>query len=260
MEPLPISILSKSERYKKRERQLLEEIQKYDFKIINAHSFNAERGSVQPGQGYNLEYLYFYAHNEWKFIFTKRMPSLGSMYIEKFTGGLMSRENKYLHDFFELKFPQKINECLISASANPTFSITPYLNKFIRLAPRVFKRINVCAFLFKGKQFMKFIVAYKHVEFFQIGLCMILTPKVLNYSTFLKNTQIKNVSFYGAGSDTRGDWEKNPEQFSNLIQSLGTSSDLKLSIEHIELYHCGLTSKQVENTLKNAGFTVTFSV
>ncbi|CAI2377175.1 unnamed protein product [Moneuplotes crassus] len=163
----------------------------------------------------------------------------------------LKEKDKRIKDFLSSSFPHKIEKMMAYPFnyANHTFSY--YFDNIIKISYKVHKQMVLSNFLINVRQFGRLITAYKHVQEFGLTYCILSTPVVPNLSGTMKNARISTIDFSYSGADYTSDWNKNSQEFENLIEGLGSSEDLRLSLKLILLDDCGIQKHNADEILRN---------
>ncbi|CAI2372247.1 unnamed protein product [Moneuplotes crassus] len=178
--------------------------------------------------------------------FAKSLKYLKFFDICRFYSKNIDSKNRYFGDFLESSFPNKINSLMFVSSTKMVLNRSNYLNPLINLSYQVNSDVIFYRFSIGFPQLKRLVAAYKHVSRLEFKYCKLSIPSVPNFSNALTNCQIQELSFEGSGTTGLSDWAKDFDQFENLIQGLASSSDLRLSLEKMVIYNCGVNPKESE--------------
>ncbi|CAI2372150.1 unnamed protein product [Moneuplotes crassus] len=122
-----------------------------------------------------------------------------------------------------------------------------YLNSLTRLSSKVVQQVHFSDFSIGLPQLKRLVAAFRHVRALGLRYCRLSIPSVADLSKALKNCQIQEIYLLESGNSDRSDWENNLEEFENLVQGLASSPDLRLSLEQVNVYNCGVTQNKAEH-------------
>ncbi|CAI2377404.1 unnamed protein product [Moneuplotes crassus] len=170
------------------------------------------------------------------------------------------KKSKYITDIFVKWFPQNVKVAEIFSSCKGT-KIPNFFSEYFKLSSKVQQEIKFCDFAINEKQLKRIMVSFRHLEDLMLIHCKISVPKIPNFSLALKNTKLKSLSLDECASANRCNWNKNPEEFYNFIRGLGTSTDLRGSLDFLSLEYFRIGKSKTrtfldENGLCNVHFVV----
>ncbi|CAI2369254.1 unnamed protein product [Moneuplotes crassus] len=84
--------------------------------------------------------------------------------------------------------------------------------------------------------------------------CKIGLDSVPHFQDSLKGSVLSHLDFGFCRTPDKSDWKNHPERFSNLIEGLSQSEDMKKKLKFIDLFNCGISSEHAERVLHKFGF------
>ena len=84
--------------------------------------------------------------------------------------------------------------------------------------------------------------------------CKLMTDDVVNFKNSLQGFNWKRLNFSKWGCEGYSDWGNHPERFSNLIEGLGKSDDVRKNLKEIGLKQCGIERSKVEEIFEENRF------
>ncbi|CAI2368965.1 unnamed protein product [Moneuplotes crassus] len=186
--------------------------------------------------------------------FVKIPNFLGSLKANNLSAFYVKVKNKKISRFFKCSFPQKITALYLSSHQYPPMNISPIFNSLMRASSKVSQRIGFDRFKFSAHQLKRVIASFKHIKKICFYCCKISVPAVIDFSQILTNTMIKMLAFNRSGGSMYSDWERNPQEFRNLIKGLASSPDFKLSFRRICADNCGIEKNEIWKILNENGF------
>ncbi|CAI2372290.1 unnamed protein product [Moneuplotes crassus] len=147
----------------------------------------------------------------------------------------------------------EVNEFAFIGTFGMKKNISKYFNSIMRLGHRVLKEVFFSGLKLNRHQLKRLLVSFKHVQRFRVLLSKLCVPYVFDLSQALINTQIEKIHLRYCGDSESSYWENNPQGFINLIQSLATSDDLKLTLSEINISHCKISCDEAKQILQDNG-------
>ncbi|CAI2373002.1 unnamed protein product [Moneuplotes crassus] len=161
------------------------------------------------------------------------------------------RNMHFINEFAPL-FLGKVDNLTLFSEYEPIPKIG-LSNSILRWSARVLGEVLITWFNINARQFKRLMASYRHVNAIKLHYCKISVPAYVNFSKALKNTKIKSISIVGTGEHGYSDWKNNPDEFKNLVQSLASSPDLKMSIEKINIEWIGVEEDEAQEILRDNG-------
>ncbi|CAI2372041.1 unnamed protein product [Moneuplotes crassus] len=159
---------------------------------------------------------------------------------------IASKNRRSVLNFLQSSFPDKIKSLTLWPSGLMDLKRCNYLNSLTRLTSKFVQRVNFERFSIGLPQLKRLVAAFRHVRILCLLNCRLSIPSVPDLSKALKDCQIQKIDLEGSGGSDCSDWENNFDEFVNLVQGLASSPDLRLSLEKVIVFDCGVTKNQVE--------------
>ncbi|CAI2371363.1 unnamed protein product [Moneuplotes crassus] len=165
---------------------------------------------------------------------------------------------KLMAKFAKSLIPCSIESLRININCN-IVKIKPYFKEILSVSHKIQGQIEFMFFEFTHKELLRTFRAFRHVKSLKFTLCHLKLDKTADLSLALKGTKITNLSLLSCSRYSG--WENNPELFLRLIETLGSSQDLKKSCQQI---CCSRYSRRQEDNeflskaLKSCGFNCGF--
>ncbi|CAI2371889.1 unnamed protein product [Moneuplotes crassus] len=157
-----------------------------------------------------------------------------------------SKNRSFVLNFLQSSFPNKIKELDFWPSDEMDLKRSNYLNSLTTLSSKIVQRVNFEHFSIGLPQLKRLVAAFRHVRTLELVDCRLSIPSVPDLSKALKNCQIQEINLERSGGLDRSDWKNNFDELENLVQGLASSPDLKLSLEEVFVYDCGVTRNKVD--------------
>ncbi|CAI2378469.1 unnamed protein product [Moneuplotes crassus] len=178
--------------------------------------------------------------------FTRKMRFLEFSNVTEVELHIGKMRNKHILNFIDFSFPNKTNELYIYLSLKIKLDRAIYFNSLVRISSKVIERVEFNNFFLSLRQLKRLVAAYRHVKEFSANYCVLFIPTIPDFSNALKNCQIQEIDLCNSGGYCYSNWEKHSEEFINLIQGFGTSSDLRLSLRKVDIGGCGIKHKEAQ--------------
>ncbi|CAI2371871.1 unnamed protein product [Moneuplotes crassus] len=165
-------------------------------------------------------------------------------------GQVDSKNRRFVLNFLQSSFPNKIKKFDFWCSGRMDLKRSNYLNFLTRLSSKVVQKVLFKNFRIGLPRLKRLVAAFRHVRTLGLRWCRLSIPSVPDLSKALKNCQIQEIDLYRAGDSDNSDWENNFDEFDNLVQGLASSPDLRLSLEKVYVYDCGITQNKIEQVFE----------
>ncbi|CAI2371787.1 unnamed protein product [Moneuplotes crassus] len=161
-----------------------------------------------------------------------------------------SKNRRFVLNFLQSSFPNKIKDLAFRSNGEMDLKRGNYLNSLTTLSSKVVREVYFSKFSIGLPQLKRLVAAFKHVKALGLTCCRLSIPSVPDLSKALKNCQIQEIDLRGSGHSDCSDWKNNFDEFENLVQGLASSPDLRLSLEKVYVYGCGVTQNKVEQVFE----------
>ncbi|CAI2368787.1 unnamed protein product [Moneuplotes crassus] len=189
--------------------------------------------------------------------FMKKMNFLREIKMSLFDLMDIKSKNKHCVKSCFSSLPKCVAKCEIRSSYLVTLNISPYMEGITRISSKVLKLISINNFKLSHPQIKRVMVSYKHVEEVKFEFCDLSMPVILNFAELLESTNVKIIGLTGSIEFTYNELEPNlngfQSLFSNLVESIATSSDLKKTLMKIELTLCDIETLEARRILDRNG-------
>ncbi|CAI2369521.1 unnamed protein product [Moneuplotes crassus] len=188
--------------------------------------------------------FYFQKHEDLKFACKLKCVKFFS--INEINLLYIKKKNKRIQDFFDFAFPSKVNDLWVIFCAGINLNRSNYFNSLIKISYKVTQSVgfeNLCLSAFQLK---RLVSAYRHVDTLKLWSCKLSIPNAPDFSKALYNCKLKQLSLIGSGSLSLSDWKNNFNEFKNLIQGLASSTDLRASLETVNINFCEIERNEAE--------------
>ncbi|CAI2386094.1 unnamed protein product [Moneuplotes crassus] len=182
----------------------------------------------------------YYAWYRNKFL---RIPDKNQISIE-------SERLKDLGVFLSQTFPRRVQNCCLYYPLDDCLPPNNILPQILRFSFSVKKEISFCGFQFNEKHLKRFLAAFRHVETVEFDHCSLLVPRVPDLSLALKGSKIRALEFICNSFTRECNYSIDINKLENLIEGLGTSPDLKESLQKFHFQDCGLDEEMQEEYQK----------
>ncbi|CAI2370713.1 unnamed protein product [Moneuplotes crassus] len=262
MEPAPHPISLRKKTHSRLEKLIASKMQRLLNRVCNDSYYNSysEEILVNPKES-NLycygddKILKLSFHNTGTCDFMKKLNPIPLYDVDGIHFHNFHTKNRKILDFFLHSFPREVNFMTISANIFQHINISYYFDSFCTISSSVRNKVSLWRFKFTENQLKKFLVSYKHVKVVSLSCCYISIPHVINFSRALKNTQIKRLDFVMSKFSRSNDLSKMHGEFKNLMESLATSPDLKLSLQGLSIARANVEKDKALNIIREAGFS-----
>ncbi|CAI2371587.1 unnamed protein product [Moneuplotes crassus] len=163
---------------------------------------------------------------------------------------IASKNRRFVLNFLQSSFPNKIKNLDFWPSDQMDLKRSNYLNSLTTLSSKVVRKVQFGYFRMGLPQLKRLVAAFRHVRTLVFRNCWLSIPSVPDLSKALKNCQIQQIYLFESGHSDCSDWKNNFDEFENLVQGLASSSDLRLSLEDLIVYDCGVTKNKVEQVFE----------
>ncbi|CAI2371830.1 unnamed protein product [Moneuplotes crassus] len=163
---------------------------------------------------------------------------------------IASKNKRFVLNFLQSSFPNKIKGLCFRSSGQMDLKRCTYLNSLTRLSSKVVRQVDFQNFSIGLPQLKRLVAAFRHVRILGLARCRLSIPSVPDLSKALKNCQIQKINLERSGHSARSDWKKNFDELENLVHGLASSPDLRLILEKVYVYGCGVTQNKVDQVFE----------
>ncbi|CAI2366276.1 unnamed protein product [Moneuplotes crassus] len=167
--------------------------------------------------------------------FIERLPFCVISSAQELEVDQIKIRNKRVIKFLSSSFPQKVSEFSLVSAFGYTPNIFPYFNVLLRQSSRVTNVICIGGFKLNDRQFKRLMVSYAHVHEIKLCSCNLSLPATMSFDGLLKNTRIQSIDLSYSEHKVNSVRMNNLDGFKRLIQVLGSSPNLKLTLKVINI-------------------------
>ncbi|CAI2367274.1 unnamed protein product [Moneuplotes crassus] len=185
--------------------------------------------------------------------FAKRIHPIAASKLIKIVFSCFQNRDKNILNFILCCFPRKVNYLRMYGSSELPKSKN-YFPELIKNSCKVQDKVNFSDFIINFRQLQKIVSAFRHVKSLNIISSIISVPKVPDFTHALDNTRISELIFDSCGVVNRSNWANNPQEFTNLIEGLSKSQDLKQALHYFSIKNCNLKETPTRKILNTHNF------
>ena len=240
---------------------LEEEVKKGQIKIEKVQKTNESFQSI-PSQIYNeimnknekFDYKFYLnldlennqTHELIKAYKYVKLPRLKKLRLKHFIAG-----DQEVERFMTYSFPEKLNYFTFSLWCEKSQNITQYMDILKPCLQRTKKQIVFCDSIMNSKQLSQLVQYSKHCSGLWLNGCTINVDSEIDFGNEIPYN-IKFLSFCRSGKPSKSDWATNLPDMMAIMKAI-SQSNLKNSLDEINIFHCGVSIEEVSQVLKNNG-------
>ncbi|CAI2367297.1 unnamed protein product [Moneuplotes crassus] len=234
---------------------LLIQTREFDYKICkdayeDTHYYEACAKPLVYGFEQHCDKFRLFFNKSQDMNFLRKLKSIKLFDTNAVVLDKTSDENKNITKFLNSSFPSKTNEFSFVGEYKNIIKFSKCWNSFSRINSRIIKKVFFSRLVINELQLKKLMVSSRHVLAIRLVSCKLSIKNIIDFSKVLKGTKIQKIDLSRCGQKSNNDWKTNPEQFSTLIHSLGTSDDLKLTLSTLCLNFCEIPASEAYRILK----------
>ncbi|CAI2371999.1 unnamed protein product [Moneuplotes crassus] len=262
MEETPDSMQAKLAHVRSLEKSVLEKSKREDYKRSKSLHFNMHSEEIHASllnsdvEFYFTDIAFFLYFDDLRYMkFAKKLRHLAFFDINNIVCCDILDKNKHIYSFLNSSFPHKVNSFWISSKYTVKLDPSYYFDCIMRNSSSIIQSVGFAGFCFNDQQLKRLITSFKHVRLLSLQNCNLCVLVVHDFSKSLKNAKIKKITLLWSGQTNASDWKNNLDGFKNLIKSLATSQDLKLTLKEINMRYCSIGQEKALKILKENGLS-----